>query len=174
MGGERHHLQIGAVGEEAWIDDGVSDARKRAEHPIDQPMLARHQGRMVGSSEPLRKANDLFKARLPRSIRKRHGTLDHERMVWRAVIGSLYSTHRICQLTGIENVGHHYLSAATLEEIAPRISDTDGGSYWPPFGQQLRDDGATGSSGCAGNKNFWVSHKKRNGVILRQWYDIVP
>src|SRR5689334_23236236 len=32
---ERHHLQIGAVGEEAWIDDSVGDARKRAEHPID-------------------------------------------------------------------------------------------------------------------------------------------
>jgi hypothetical protein len=95
-------------------------------------------------------------------------------MIRRTVISSLYATHRVRQLTGIENVGHHDLSAATLKEIAPRISDTDGGSYWPPFGQQLRDDGATGPSGRAGNKNFWVSHKKRNGVILRQRYDIVP
>jgi hypothetical protein len=74
---ERHHLQIRTVGEEAWIDNGVGDAWKRGEHPIDQPMLARHQGRMVGSGEPLRKANDLFEAGLPRSVRKRHRTLDH-------------------------------------------------------------------------------------------------
>ena len=34
---ERHHLHIGAVGEETWIDDGVSDARQRGEHLIDKP-----------------------------------------------------------------------------------------------------------------------------------------
>src|SRR5262249_20826149 len=37
---ERHHLQIGAVSKEAGIDDGVRNARKRGEHPVDQPKLA--------------------------------------------------------------------------------------------------------------------------------------
>src|ERR1700739_4499379 len=50
MCGERHHLEIGTVGEEPWIDDGVGDAWKRAEHPIDQPMLAAHQSRLIWSS----------------------------------------------------------------------------------------------------------------------------
>jgi hypothetical protein len=73
----------------------------------------------------------------------------------------LYATHRIGQLTGIENVCHHDLSAATLEENAPRISDPNGGPYWPPLSQQLPGDGATGPSGRADNKNFWVSHKEK-------------
>jgi hypothetical protein len=171
---ERHHLQIRAVSEKAWIDHGVGDARKRGEHPIDQPMLARHQRRVVGSGQPLRKANDLFKAGLPCSVRKRYCTLDHKRMIWRAVISSLYATHRVRQLSGIENVRHHDLSATTLEKIAPRVLDTDSGSYWPPLGQQLRDHGAPGPAGCADNKNFWIGHKRRSGVIFSSWYDIVP
>jgi len=61
---ERHHLHIGAVCEEAGIDDGVRDARKRREHLIDKPKLARHKRRVVGSGEPLGKPDDLFEARL--------------------------------------------------------------------------------------------------------------
>jgi hypothetical protein len=38
----------------------------------------------------------------------------------------------------------------------------------------LRDDGATGPSGGAGNKNFWIGHKRRSGVIFCSWYDNVP
>ena len=80
---ERHHLHIGAVSEETGIDDGVSDVRKRGEHPIDKPKLARHQRRVVRSGEPLRKPDDLFEATLPRSRGKCRRTLDHERMVGR-------------------------------------------------------------------------------------------
>ena len=78
---ERHHLHIGAVSEETGIDDGVRDARKRGEHPIDKPKLARHKRRVVGPSEPLRKPDDLFEAGLTGSGRKRRRALDHEGMI---------------------------------------------------------------------------------------------
>ena len=119
---ERHHLQIGAVSEEAGIDDGVCDARKRGEHPIDQPKLARHQRRVVGPGEPLRKPDDLFEARLPRSGGKCRRTLDHEGMIGRTVVSSLHVAHRVHQLTGIENVRDHDLGTATLEQIAARVA----------------------------------------------------
>ena len=164
---ERHHLQIGAVSEEAGIDNGVRDARKRAEHPIDKPKLARHQRRVVGPSEPLRKPDDLFEARLPRSGRKCRRTLDHEGMIRRTVVGSLHAAHRVHQLTGIENVRHHDLGAETLEQIAPGVPHTDGGAYGPTFGQQLSDNSATGPSGCAGYQNFRFNHKKRSRVAFR-------
>src|SRR5262249_30465820 len=109
---ERHHLQIGAVSKEAGIDDGVRDARKRGEHPIDQPNLARDQCRVVGPSEPLRKPDDLFETRLTRSGGKRRSTLDHEGMIGRAVVSSLHAAHRVHQLTGIENVRNNDLGAA--------------------------------------------------------------
>jgi hypothetical protein len=48
--------------------------------PIDQPKLARHQRRVVGPGEPLRKPDDLFEARLPRIGGKCRRTLDHEGM----------------------------------------------------------------------------------------------
>ena len=51
-------LQIWAVSEEAGIDDGVREARKRGEHPIDKPKLARHKRRVLGPSEPLLKPDD--------------------------------------------------------------------------------------------------------------------
>ena len=76
--------------------------------------------------------------------------------------------------SSIENICNHNLSAATLEPIAPRVPDTDGGSYWPSFGQQLSNNSATGSSGCAGYENFWVSHKQESRVEFRYRYDIVP
>jgi hypothetical protein len=98
----------------------------------------------------LRKPDDLFEARLPRSVCKCHRTLDHEGMIWRAEVSSLHATHRVRQLAGIEDIRHHDLSAATLEQIAPRVPDTDGGSHWPPFGQQLSNNRATGPSGCTG------------------------
>ncbi len=100
--------------------------------------------------------------------------LDHEGMIRRAIVGSLHAAHRVRQLTGIENVCHHDLSAETLEPIAPGVRDTDGGSYWPPFGQQLSNNSATGPSGCAGYENFWVSHNKESRVVFCCRYDIVP
>jgi len=148
----------------------VRDARKRREHPIDKPMLARHQRGMVGASQPLRKPNDLFEARLPRSVRKCRRTLDGEGMIRRAVISSPHTAHCVRQLTRIEKVCDHNLSAATLEQIAPCVSDTDGSSYGPTLGQQLSDDGATGPSGCADNENFRVSHKERSGVAF--WFSV--
>jgi hypothetical protein len=164
---ERHHLHIGAVREETGIDDGVRDARKRGEHPIDKPKLARHKRRVVGPSEPLRKPDDLFEARLTRSGRKCRRTLDHEGMIGRAVVSSLHAAHSVHQLTGIENVRIHDLGTATLEQIAAPVPHADGGSYGTTFGQELRDYGATGSSGCAGYQNFWISHGKRRGVVFR-------
>jgi hypothetical protein len=51
-------------------------------------------------------------------------------MIRRAVVGSLDTAHRVHQLAGIENVCNHNLGAATLEQIAARVPDTDG-SYRP-------------------------------------------
>jgi hypothetical protein len=73
-------------------------------------------------------------------------------MIRRAVVGSLDTAHRVHQLAGIENVCNHNLGAATLEQIAARVPDTDGGWYWP-----------TGSSGCAGYQNFRINHGERRG-----------
>ena len=87
-------------------------------------------------------------------------------MIGRAVISSLDTAHRVRQLTGIENICNHNLGAATLEQIAPGVPDTDGSSYGPTFGQQLSDNSATGPSGSADYENFWVSHKERSGVAL--------
>src|SRR5260221_14784591 len=84
-------------------------------------------------------------------------------MIRRAVVGSLHTAHRVHQLAGIENVWNHNLGAATLEQIAARVPDTDGGSYRPSFGQQLSDYDATGSSGCAGYQKFRVNHRERRG-----------
>ena len=87
-------------------------------------------------------------------------------MIRRAVVGSLHTAHRVHQLAGIENVRNHDLGAATLQQIAARVPDTDGGSYGPTFGQQLSDYRATGSSGCAGYQNFWLNHNERRGVAF--------
>src|SRR6516164_660758 len=106
-------------------------------------------------------------------------------MIRRTVIASLHTAHRVRQLTRIENVCNHNLSAATLEQIAARVPHTDGGSYGPTLGQQLSDNSATGPSGCADNENFRINHEKRSGGILawgtisyleaiNYWYDIVP
>src|SRR5260221_15216 len=75
---------------------------------------------------------------------------------------------------GIRKGSDPNLSAETLEPIAPGVRDTDGGSYWPPFGQQLSNNSATGPSGCAGYENFWVSHNKETRVVFCCRYDIVP
>src|SRR5258707_2913524 len=128
MCSERHHFQIRAISKEARSDHGVRDARKRREHPIDKPMLARHQRGMVGASQPLRKPNDLFEARLPRSVRKCRRTLDDEGMIRRAVISSLPTPHCVPQLTTIAKGCDHKLSAPTLAQNAPRVSETDGSS----------------------------------------------
>ena len=155
---EWHHLQIGAIRKEAGIDAGVSDARKRREHPIDKPELTRQERRVVGPGEPLRKPNDLFKARLVRGGRKCRRALDHEGMVRRAVVGSLHTAHRVHQLTGIKDVRNHDLGAAALEQIAATVPPADHGSYRPAFGQQLSDYRATGLSGCAGYQKFGINH----------------
>ena len=155
---ERHHLQVGAIRKEAGIDAGVRDARKRREHPIDKPELTRQERRVVRPGEPLRKPNDLFKACLARSGRKCRSALDHERMVRRAVVGSLHTAHRVHQLTGIKDVRNHDLGAAALEQIAASVPPADDGSYRPAFGQQLSDYRATGLSGRAGHQNFWNNH----------------
>jgi hypothetical protein len=105
--------------------------------------------------------------RLTRSGRKCRRTLDHEGMIGRAVVSSLHAAHSVHQLTGIENVRIHDLGTATLEQIAAPVPHADGGSYGTTFGQELRDYGATGSSGCAGYQNFWISHGKRRGVVFR-------
>src|SRR5260221_1633535 len=84
--------------------------------------------------------------------------LDHEGMIRRAIVGSLHAAHRVPQLTGIENVCHHDLSAETLEPIAPGVPDTDGRSYLAPLCQPLRNNKATRPSGCGGYQNFLVSH----------------
>ena len=84
-------------------------------------------------------------------------------MIRRAVVGSLHTAHRVYQLAGIENVCNNNVGAATLQQIAARVPDTDGGSYRPSFGQQLSDYDATGSSGCAGYQNFRINHGERRG-----------
>jgi hypothetical protein len=43
-------------------------------------------------------------------------------------------------------------------QIAASVTQPDGGAYGVTFGQQLGDYGTTGSSGCAGDQNFWVNH----------------
>jgi hypothetical protein len=43
----------------------------------------------------------------------------------------MHTVHRVHQLAGIENVCNHKLDAVTLEQIAARVPDTDGGLYWP-------------------------------------------
>src|SRR5258708_37420091 len=121
-------------------------------------MLGRHERRVVGRGEPFRKPNDLFKARLARSGRKCRRALDDEGMVRRAVVGSLHTTHRVHQLTGIKDVRNHDLGAAALEQIAASVPPADDGSHRPAFGQQLSDYRATGLSGCAGYQNFWINH----------------
>jgi hypothetical protein len=43
----------------------------------------------------------------------------------------MHTVHRVHQLAGIENVCNHQLGAATLEQIAARVPDTDCGLYRP-------------------------------------------
>ena len=163
---ERHHLHIGAISEEAGIDDGVRDARKRGEHPINEPKLARQQRRVIGPGEPLRKSDNLFQAGLTRSDRKRRRTLDDEGMIGRTVVRSLHSAQGVYQLARIENVREHDLGIAPLEQIAAGVLHADGGAYGVTFGQQLGHDGATGSSGCAGDQNFRFNHGKRREIAF--------
>ena len=173
---ERHHLHIGAVSEEAGIDDGVRDARKRGEHPINEPKLARHQRRVIGPGEPLRKPDDLFQAGLTRSDRKRRRTLDHEGMIGRTIVRSLHPAQGVHQLAGIENVRDHDLGTAPLEQIAAGVLHADGGAYGVTFGQQLGNDGATGSSGWAGDQNFRFNswEEKRDTFLFEVRYRTLP
>jgi hypothetical protein len=165
---ERHHLHIGAVSEEAGIDDGVRDARQRGEHPINEPKLARHQRRVIGPGEPLRKPDDLFQAGLTRSDRKRRRTLDDEGIIGRTVVRSLRPAQGVHQLTGIENVRYNDLGAAALKQNAAGVTHPDGGAYGITFGQQLGHHGTTGSSGCAGDQNFRFNHgeEKRDSISV--------
>jgi len=50
------------------------------------------------------------------------------------------------------------VGAAALQQIAAGVTHPDGGAYGATFGQQLGDYGTTGSSGWAGDQNFWVNH----------------
>src|SRR5258707_13741814 len=101
-------------------------------------MLARHERRVVGPGEPLRKPNDLFKARLARSGRKCRRALDDEGMVRRAVVGSLHTTYRLPQLTGVKDVRKHELRAPALEAIAAGAPPPDHGPPPPTLCQHLR------------------------------------
>src|SRR6516225_9724119 len=139
---ERQHLHIGAVSKEAGSDGGVRDARKRGEHPIDKPKLARQKRRVVGPGEPLRKPDDLFQAGLTRSYRKRRPALDDEGMIGRTVVRSLHPAQRVHLLAK----GYPVRATVRLQDVRSNLL------------QQLGDYGATGSSSCAGDQNFWIDH----------------
>jgi hypothetical protein len=113
---------------------------------------------VIGPGKPLRKADDLFQARLTRSDRKRRPTLDDEGMIGRTVVRSLHAAHGVHQLAGIENVRNHDLGAARLQSCAALVENANHRTHWDPFSEKLSDYRATGFSGRACYQNSWINH----------------
>ena len=107
---------------------------------------------------PLAHLDDMFESGLPRCNGEGRRALDHERIHEGQVVGALNAAHRVEQLVGIIEAGHHHFSAEPFKCCAAGVQAMNHGPYRYADCKQCMDHRQPGPSGCTGDKNFWGDH----------------